>query len=47
MKTDNPFKKPLLIDNFKELFGEKYIYWVLPIKEAYKNELPRSDLFEV
>ena len=25
MKTDNPFKKSKIIDNFKELFGSDYI----------------------
>lgn len=35
------------MDNLKEVFGYEFKYWILPIKEPYKNELPRSDLFEV
>lgn len=33
MKTDNPFSKDKLIDNFREVLGYDYIYWILPITE--------------
>lgn len=47
MKTDNPFTKPKKLDNLKEIFGYEFKYWFFPIREPNKNELPRSDLFEV
>lgn len=33
MKIENPFTKPHVIDNFREIFGLEWKYWLLPIKE--------------
>ncbi|CAD8204497.1 unnamed protein product [Paramecium octaurelia] len=47
IKANNPFKKPRIVDNFKEVFGPEIKYWFLPIRNAEKSAFPRTDLFEV
>lgn len=45
--SQNPFKKPRIIDNYKEVFGPDIKYWFLPMRNAEKSAFPRTDLFEV
>ncbi|CAK79025.1 unnamed protein product (macronuclear) [Paramecium tetraurelia] len=47
IKANNPFRKPRIIDNFKEVFGPEIKYWFLPLRNVEKSAFPRTDLFEV
>lgn len=47
MKTDNPFSKSKIIDNFKELFGSDYIFWILPLTENESKVKIKHDSYEL
>ncbi|CAK83948.1 unnamed protein product (macronuclear) [Paramecium tetraurelia] len=47
MKTDNPFSKSKVIDNFKELFGSEYIHWILPLTQSESKVRIKHDSFEL
>ncbi|CAD8070546.1 unnamed protein product [Paramecium sonneborni] len=47
IKANNPFQKPRIIDNFKEVLGPDFKYWFIPVKNVERNTFPRTDLFEV
>ncbi|CAK68700.1 unnamed protein product (macronuclear) [Paramecium tetraurelia] len=47
MKTDNPFRKSRMVDNFKELFGSLYINWIFPLTENESKTNIQNDSFEL